>query len=320
MRKATKIWLIIATSLVLIGCVLFGGVMSVLGWDFTKLSTVQYETNTYEIREAFNDLSIKTDTAHIVLAVSDDGTCRVECYEKENEKHAVMVEEGTLAIKRMDERSLYDYIGINFGSPKITVYLPTSEYASLLIRESTGDIQIPKDFNFEDVDIALSTGDVDFCASASKSVRIKTSTGDIHAENISVGSLDLSVTTGKVTATSVNCKGDLTVGVSTGKTYLTDMACQNLTSGGNTGDISLKNVIAAETFSIKRSTGDVMLDGCDAADLFVETDTGDVAGSLLSEKVFVTHTSTGRVNVPHTTSGGRCEITTDTGDITITVP
>ena len=45
MSKITKIWLIIAASFVLIGCIIFGGVMTMLKWDFTKLSTDKYETN-----------------------------------------------------------------------------------------------------------------------------------------------------------------------------------------------------------------------------------------------------------------------------------
>ena len=105
--------------------------------------------------------------------------------------------------------------------------------------------------------------------------------------------------------------------VSTGNAYLTDVSCRNLLSGGNTGDLSLRNVIAAEAFTIMRTTGDVTFAGCDAAAIPVETDTGDVEGSLLSDKVFVTHTSTGDVDVPAAAAGGKCTIRTSTGDITM---
>ncbi len=163
------------------------------------------------------------------------------------------------------------------------------------------------------------TGNVNFCASASETVKIKTSTGNICVEDISAGALDLSVTTGKVTVSDVSCDGDVTVGVSTGKTYLTDTRCKSIISSGNTGDIYLDNVIATEKFSIERSTGDVKFDGCDAVEIYVKTDTGDVTGSLLTEKVFITRTDTGNVDVPKTVSGGKCEITTDTGDINISI-
>jgi hypothetical protein len=40
---------------------------------------------------------------------------------------------------------------------------------------------------------------------------------------------------------------------------------------------------------------------------------------LYSEKIFFTETDTGDIRVPKSTSGGVCEIKTDTGDITFTI-
>ena len=75
MKTRTKVWLIIAASLVLTGCILFAGVMTALKWDFMELATVKYETNIYEISEAFDGISMNTDTADIIFALSDDGKC-----------------------------------------------------------------------------------------------------------------------------------------------------------------------------------------------------------------------------------------------------
>lgn len=319
MRKKTKIWLVIATALVVVGCVIFGGVMTMLQWDFTKLSTVKYETNDYEIDENYKNISIVTDTADIVFMPSQNSKSSIVCHEQKNVKHSVTVKDDTLVISVVDTRKWYEYIGINIGTPKITVYLPNAEYEKLFIKESTGDVAIPNNFSFESMDISTSTGDVKNDASASESIKIKTRTGNIRVENISAEALDLSVSTGEITVCDVTCQGDVKIHVSTGKTKLTDIACKNLTSSGNTGDISLKNVIATEKFSLERSTGDVKFDGCDAAEISVKTDTGDVTGTLLSEKVFLAETDTGRVEVPKTATGGRCEITTDTGDIRIKI-
>ena len=71
MDKKTVTWLVIATFLLLIGCVIFGGVMMSLHWDFSKLSTVQYETNEYNITDPFRSISVTTDTADIVLVPSE---------------------------------------------------------------------------------------------------------------------------------------------------------------------------------------------------------------------------------------------------------
>lgn len=116
MSRTTKLGLIVAASLVLIGCILFVCIMSTLGWDFAKLSTVKYETNTYEISEAFDGISVRTDTADIVFKPSDDGKCRVQCHEEENSKHSVGVKDGTLKIE-ISALKFIGYIGLNFDSP-----------------------------------------------------------------------------------------------------------------------------------------------------------------------------------------------------------
>jgi DUF4097 and DUF4098 domain-containing protein YvlB len=61
------------------------------------------------------------------------------------------------------------------------------------------------------------------------------------------------------------------------------------------------------------------LDACDAAEIYIKTDTGNVEGRFLSDKVFIAKTDTGLINVPKTITGGRCEITTNTGDICVTL-
>ena len=319
MSKSEKAWLITAASLILIGIILFGGVMTVLRWDFKKLSTSQYEANNYEINEGYQNISINSNTADIVFVSSEDSKHSVECLEHKNVKHSVAVKDGTLVIELVDSRKWYENIGINFGKLKITVRIPHDEYGNLYINSSTSAVEIPRDFSFSSIDISNSTGDVTNYASAQESVKIKTSTGNIHIEGISAGSLDLSVSTGKIFASDIVCAGDVAINVSTGKTYLTNVKCESVTSKGNTGNISLKKVVATGIFSIERTTGDVSFDGSDAAEIFVETDTGNVVGTLLSEKVFITNTDTGKKEVPETSGGGRCKITTSTGNIRINV-
>ena len=99
MKRAAKIWLAAAAALVLAGCILFAGTMSVLGWDFAKLSTVSLETNTHEISEVFKNISVTTNNADIEIIRSDDGKCRVVCSEEENAKHSVTAVNGTLTVE-----------------------------------------------------------------------------------------------------------------------------------------------------------------------------------------------------------------------------
>lgn len=315
MGKTTKKQLIVATFLVVIGIVIFVAVMTAYRWDFSRLGTDKLETNTYEIKEEFSNIKLNVTTADIRFFVSHDNVCKVVCSEQKNAEHSVDVWDNTLTVNETDNRKWYEHIGINLHSPKITVYLPKTEYSSLSVTGSTGDINIPSEIKFENADIFLSTGEVNLFSSVSESAKINTSTGDIKVNKISANSLKLYTSTGEITVFDVSCTGDIKIKTATGDVDVMNVNCQNLISSGSTGDISLKNVISAEKFSIKRSTGDVALESSDSAEIFIKTSTGDVNGSLLTEKIFITETSTGSISVPKTISGGKCEIITSTGDI-----
>lgn len=319
MNKNAKIWLISATCLIIVGSFIFGGVMMTLKWDFNKITTNKLTNTTHELNGDFNSISIFTDTADIALVPCDDANPSVLCVEHEKQKHSVSVEENTLIIRASDTRKWYEHIGINFHSPEITVYIPQGDYRTLSIESATGDIDIPKCFNFKSIHISESTGKVTCHASASDSINIKTTTGNIHVENISAGAVDLSVSTGDIKASKISCTDSVTINVSTGKTFINDVSCKSFTSKGSTGDIFLTNVIVKDKLFVKRTTGDIKLEASDSAEAFIETSTGDVKGTLLTGKKFVTKTSTGTIDIPFSTSGGVCEITTSTGDIKIEV-
>ncbi len=319
MSNRVKIWLIIAISLVATGSIIFGGAMTMFNWDFTKLETAKYETNDYTVSEKYNNITITTDTSDILFVATDETECRIECFEEKNVKHSVEVVENTLIIKLEKNKKWYEYVGINFKNTKITVYLPKGNYEKLSIKSQTGDIKIPKELKFDNIDITDNTGNVTNEASAKGDIKIKTSTGDISVRNISARSTELSVGTGKITAENVSCEGDLKTKVSTGKTVLDNIKCDNFASNGSTGDLAMKKVLALGKITITRDTGDVSFENSDAKEIFIETDTGMVCGSLLSDKVFIVNTDTGKVSVPKTVNGGSCEITTDTGDIKITI-
>lgn len=319
MKRKTKVWLAVGVLFAVLGCMIFVGGMTMLKWDFRKLSTSKFETNLHEITEDFKNISVLTKTADVVFVPAEGDAVTVECYEQKNVTHAVSVKDGVLTIEVEDTRKWYEHIGIHFRTPKITVRIPTGEYGALSVRSTTGDTKLPTDFHFEKIDITATTGDVDCRSSAAEGICIKLTTGDIEVENVTAGSLDLSVTTGEIEASRITCIGDVRVKVSTGDTELTEVTCGKLYSEGNTGDLSMRKLLADE-IKIERSTGDVEFALCDAPSIDIKTDTGDVEGSLLTGKIFDAKSDTGRVRVPDSDpTGGRCKVRCDTGSIKITV-
>ncbi|MBR2903642.1 MAG: DUF4097 family beta strand repeat protein, partial [Clostridia bacterium] len=151
-----KIWLILSACFMVIGVLIFVIVMSVYRWDFSKLSTVKYQTNTHEISESFRDISIDTATADVILKPTQEAGCKVVCVEEEKIQHTVSVQNDTLTVQVVDERAWYEHIGISFGKTSITVYLPQNAYDTLTIKESTGYVEIAKEFTFASVDVTSS--------------------------------------------------------------------------------------------------------------------------------------------------------------------
>lgn len=319
MNMKSKTWLIIAVILVVAGIIMFAAVMSEYNWDFTKLSTVKYVSNTYEVIEPFNNISIDVETTKIEFVLSDGDECRINCYELDKLLHHASVQDGTLVINTTDTRKWYDYICISIVTPKMTVYLPEHQYSSLRVETDTGDVTVPSTFSFENLEVNGDTSDVTCFASVTDTIDISVSTGDIKVEGVTVNRLNLSTSTGKINVSSVTVQNDIDIETDTGAVKLTDVTCENFKAEGDTGKFVLKNVIASGSLYVDNETGGVVFEHSDAAEISVKTSTGDVTGSLLTEKVFVTETSTGKISVPNTTSGGKCEIKTSTGDIKITI-
>ena len=389
--KMDNIWLVVIISILLTLTLLF---------CFTSCTPNNSELieNTYELTNNFEEIHISTDTTNVTFLPSTDGNARVVCYERARAIHTVISDNNTLSIEQTDTRTWYQKLfDISFKTSSVTIYLPNSEYTSLLIETDTGDIDIPDDFTFtETINIKGSTGNVTCNASANETVKIDIdtgklvmrnasakkyeldistgytnlyrvecenlvsvgSTGDITTDNITAtGNIkierdtgditikdmtaqqcELIVTTGRVaisnltcesltsigdtgsmTATGIEAAENISITRSTGDVSLNNATCNNLISVADTGKLTMENVIAADKFSIERTTGDVELIDCDANELYIHTSTGRVNGNLLSDKIFTITSDTGKIDVPKSTSGGACEITTSTGNIKITI-
>lgn len=279
MSKAAKIWLITAGVLTVLGGGIFTGAMAANRW---QMNTINFETQTYEVSADFKNIKIDVTSSDIVFVKSNDKKCRVEFYESENIKHAAKVEDGSLNITDQDKRKWYDYfVPFTFKKAKTTIYLPSNEYAALTIDCTTGMTDIPEGFTFSEIDIDKTSGKTYINGVKADRLSIDTTTGDVRLDSVKVG-------------------GDIDISVTT-------------------GDVSFKDVTADGDLSVKGVTGDVLFENSDAKNVTVKTTTGDVEGNLLTDKAFTADTTTGKVRVPDSSTGGRCEISTTTGDITIDI-
>ena len=313
-----KAFIIIAIILVVLGSAVFFAAFASAGFDFRNLETSKLQTKTYPVDADFQNIRIEEDTADIVFALSEDGTCSVVCRESEKTTRTVTVENETLSIVSMERIGWRNLFSMSFENESVTVYLPKNVYETLAVETHTGDVEVPEKLQFSGISVTGSTGDVRCAASATDLIAVRVDTGDISLDGVSANAIECTVTTGRIKMQSVTSQSYVSIGVSTGRTILENLACRELRSEGSTGEIRLSGV-TAETILIERSTGDVTLENSDANEIRIETSTGDVTGSLRTGKIFVTKSSTGDVKVPESTAGGRCEITTTTGDIVVRI-
>lgn len=314
-----KAFIIIAIILLVVGSAIFFAALASAKFDFRSLETSKLQIRTYPVGEAFRNIQIDEDTADVVFALSADGTCSVVCRESEKTTHTVTVENGTLSIVSKEQIGWKSLFNLSFENESVTVYLPQDTYETLAINTHSGDVTLPKELHFNGIAITGSTGDVRCGASVSETLSIHLSTGDVILDGVSAAAIDCAVTTGDIRMQNISCAGDVQLKLSTGRTNLDGLTCRELHSEGSTGKASFKNVVASGTLAIERGTGDVTFELCDAGEIRVKTTTGDVTGTLRTGKTFVTKTSTGDVSVPESAAGGRCEITTNTGDISIRI-
>ncbi len=291
----------IKTSMILIvlGLFICGAAFFMISFDLTKLSTVSFRTETFEINDDFTDINIHTQIEDIILLPSDDGKCSVVCTLAENAAAEASVNGDCLIIETDGSKRRNWFLNISSQDSGIRVYLPDTEYKNLSVKTDTGDTEIPKDFIFETAIIEANTGDTDYSASVSNGLCIKTNTGDVSLSGLNTGSAEITLTTGDITLSSVT-GGDITLGTST-------------------GEIELDDSVFSGDMRIKTGSGDITFDKCDAANMYISTGTGDIEGSFLSDKKFNAKTKTGDVEIPASSDGGICEISSSTGDINIKI-
>ena len=304
---------IVVGSLLLIGG---GALFGVAVYKSSKNSTI--ETKEYKDLESFNKFDIDLTIADLEFKKGD--AAKVVVNETKYDTHDVSVSDGTLLIKGKDTRKWYEHI-FNwnwFDKVSITVYMPEGDYDALKVKSSTGDIVVPEDFTFASFEAKASTGNITSKANVTGDITVTASTGKINFENITANRMDLKASTGDIRLKDVNVTEDIKLKTSTGDFNLENVTCKSYESSSSTGDLNFNNVKVTNTINVKNDTGHVKMIASDAEELDIKTSTGYVNLELLTSKIVYAESSTGRKNVPTSTTGGLCKIKTSTGDIKVT--
>lgn len=125
-------------------------------------------------------------------------------------------------------------------------------------------------------------------------------------------------TSGRVTIENASPE-TLTAKSSSGRIVLSHIRSGEITAKSTAGEIELTDVIAEKSLYARNISGGVALDRCDGGTIKIETTSGSVKGTVLSDKIFIADSTSGSVEVPRSSVGEECEITTTSGSIDIEI-
>lgn len=302
MKKSKKILITVAVILIAVGMICgFCGIYS-LGFNFNEISTSDFVTHTYTVEDDFTNIIIEDAASNINFYKSNDDKCRVLCDEREKVTHTVVNENNTLTVRVKDERNWFERINIGFfaADMRVSVYLPKNKYDSLNVASMSGDIDVANEFTFDNAKVGSISGDVSVKADVKQELNISSTSGDVIINNISA--------TECINASSVS-----------GEIDLSNVKGKEIFANTISGGVMLTDTVASQKLKANSTSGEIDLKRCDAKNIVLDTVSGEISGTLLSNKQFITETTSGTVNVPQSVSNEECRITTVSGDIYIEI-
>lgn len=282
MKKSKKILITVAVILIAVGMICgFCGIYS-LGFNFNEISTSDFVTHTYTVDDDFTNIIIEDAASNINFYKSNDDKCRVLCDEREKVTHTVVNENNTLTVRVKDERNWFERINIGFfiADMRVSVYLPKNKYDSL--------------------------------NAASMS-------GDVYAENLNLKKFNAESTSGDVIINNISATECINASSVSGEIDLSNVKGKEIFANTISGGVMLTDTVASQKLKANSTSGEINLKRCDAKNIVLDTVSGEISGTLLSNKQFITETTSGTVNVPQSVSNEECRITTVSGDIYIKI-
>ncbi len=308
MKRSKRNTIIISTVLILVGVVLvfIGG--SMIGFDFTRLNSVTFEKNNHLIYEDYDSIDISDLECDIIIKYRQNSkdTTLIEATESEGIVNTIEVVDGTLKIRRADNRKWYERFSFWWNDDSaLVVYLPDTEYDSISISTASGDIEVPEKFEFGLADIKTVSGDIEYMASTHGRLNIKSTSGDIEC----IASGDEAViktTSGDIYATCL-AADDASIESTSGDVKALSFSCKALNVKTTSGEIEFSVFSYGESDS---QYADPMID--------IRTTSGDIKGVADCDLNYKVDTTSGEVYIPESVnSAPECIIKTTSGDIKV---
>ena len=320
MKKGTKISLIVAGILLVLGLILCAIVIGTGDLENLKADDGM-EMKSTTIQQEFRTIRVHTAEADIRLMRAEDGVCRVEYPVDKYSNYIISTENGVLMVQYETNRKWYDWIsfGLAFKKREVRVYLPSEQYDALLLTSASGDIAVDLGVEYVSAKVTSVSGDIAFHANVKADCDLQSTSGDVLLHNVrSTGNVEVQSTSGKCTATDITCQNFLAKSAS-GDLVLGSIMANEFVADTLSGEMTLAGCVG-QTLSMESTSGDIEFTRCEGEKINITTVSGDVEGSFKSGKTFECHTTSGDITTPPSVAdAGKCTIKTTSGDVEIDI-
>lgn len=148
-----------------------------------------------------------------------------------------------------------------------------------------------------------------------KSLRVKSSSGDIQIHHLALDEMQLENSNGNVTLCDTQCQALLGIHSSVGNIHLEGTDADQLDLQTSAGDIHLKN-LQADQSKIQTSSGNICLESLNADRVELETSCGDITAANAASASLKIHTQNGDISMSDVTCK-QTEIQSNGGDVNL---
>lgn len=312
--------LIISAVVLLLGLAAAGGALWYSDFNIKSFDNV-YERDVLESSSLINFITVDSESARVIILPSEDEKCIVKYTGLEPEICSAEITTGNLSVEQKSVPVFRGFTGVRFTESRIDIYLPNSYYESLNVETESGSVSVFDGFSCRKSHIKTESGSVkiSFSDDESTSVSVSTQSGSIAAKGINaLEDVSLESESGSIIASDI--KTDyLQASTRSGRIEVSDAQVSRSVIDSKSGRIELTDFISFHSLKANTQSGAILLYGVDSENIDMESASGRIAGSLLSQKRFDASSASGSVNVPKSGGDGECRIKTASGSINIEI-
>lgn len=330
MKKALKVWLIVAASFFLAGIIASVIGLSLVDFQFWNLSDGgDYTEKIYTAEMTAGEISEievgAVDTPVVLRRTNGDKV--VVSYYENNTKHYQIVEgeDKKLWIWQKDERKWYDYIcNWDFNNSQITIEVPKTFTGNLDINTSNGSIDLIDLGTVNEVTCETSNGRLNITnLNAKKFVNAYTSNGQINAENITAkGGASFRTKNAAIHLASVTTEDELRCNTSNSRIEAENVKGDTCTIFTSNGNLWIRNAEIAKEMSLSSSNGKIEVENIKGNSIDLQTSNAEIKGTIsgkLEDYTIESHTSNANNNLPELYTGGSKRLYVKTSNASVNV-